>query len=191
MMTRQGEEYRALRATIRERGTARIWVFAAGIALWAALALATSVLTTTPLAVLLPLLALAAVFEAVFALHTGAERIGHYLQVFHDDRWEQVAMELRGGSRVLPADTLFVIPFVTAVVLNLSPLLVANPVPVEWIFVGGAHGLMIVRLVTAHAAAVRQRTTEFERLEHLKGSDPGAVPAGQTPTSGGGSAHKS
>ena len=39
-----------------------------------------------------PLLVLAGTFEAVFALHAGVERIGRYLQVFHDDTWEQTAM---------------------------------------------------------------------------------------------------
>ena len=35
MTDRDLEEYKALRATIRQRGTARIWVFGAGLAAWA------------------------------------------------------------------------------------------------------------------------------------------------------------
>ena len=44
---------------------------------------------------LVPLLILVAGFEAIFALHVNVERIGRYLQVFHedDDGWEQVAMQ--------------------------------------------------------------------------------------------------
>jgi len=84
MTARDQDEYIALRATIRERGTARVCVFAGGIAAWAALSIATAALAPTPVAVLCPLLVLAAVFEAVFALHVGVERIGRYLQVFHE-----------------------------------------------------------------------------------------------------------
>ena len=84
MTARDHEEYRALRATIRERGTARVCIFAGGIVAWAAATIATAALASTPLATLLPLLVLASVFEAVFALHIGVERIGRYLQVFHE-----------------------------------------------------------------------------------------------------------
>ena len=167
MNGRERDEYRALRATIRERGTVRVCVFAAGIAVWAAIALATAVLTTTPLGVLLPLVLLAAVFEAVFALDAGTERIGRYLQLFYEDRWEQVASELR-GSRVLAADALFIVPFLTAVLVNLAPVFVVNPVPVEWIFIGGAHGLVVLRLVAAVSAAARRRKADLERLRELK-----------------------
>ena len=78
------DEYVALRATIRERGTARVCVFVGGIAAWVAATIATAALASTPVATLLPLLLLASTFEAVFALHVGVERIGRYLQVFHE-----------------------------------------------------------------------------------------------------------
>jgi hypothetical protein len=85
MTERAQEEYRALRATIRERGTARVWVFVAGMAAWGALTVATATLASTPLAVLLPLLVLTAAFEAVVSLHVGVERIGRYIQVFYEE----------------------------------------------------------------------------------------------------------
>ena len=47
-------------------------------------------LQPVPLATLVPLLVLAAAFECVFALHVGIERVGRYLQVFYEDRWEQL-----------------------------------------------------------------------------------------------------
>jgi hypothetical protein len=78
------DEYTALRATVRERGTARVCVFVAGVAFWTAATIATATLASTPVATLLPLLLLASVFEAVFALHVGVERIGRYIQVFHE-----------------------------------------------------------------------------------------------------------
>ena len=46
MTDRDLEEYKALRATIRQRGTARTWVFGAGLAAWAALALATTLVSS-------------------------------------------------------------------------------------------------------------------------------------------------
>ena len=85
MTPREVEEYRALRATIRERGTARVWIFVAGLAAWAASAIATTALAAPPLATLLPLLVLAAGFEALVTVHIGVERIGRYVQVFLED----------------------------------------------------------------------------------------------------------
>jgi hypothetical protein len=49
MTIRADEEYRALRATIRERGTARVWVVVAGIAAWGGIAVATATVASTPL----------------------------------------------------------------------------------------------------------------------------------------------
>src|SRR5262245_51277 len=79
------EQYRALRATIRERGTARVCVFLGGVAVWAAIAVTTGAISAPPIATLVPLLMLAATFEAVFALHVGVERVGRYLAVFYED----------------------------------------------------------------------------------------------------------
>src|SRR5260370_36347679 len=92
MIPRRVEEYRALRATIRERGTTRTWVFVVGLAVWAGLALAAVAIGPLPALALLPLLVLGASFEAVYALHVAVERIGRYLQTFHDDTWEHTAM---------------------------------------------------------------------------------------------------
>src|SRR5437667_12138684 len=85
MTPREQERYAALRATIRERGTARVWVFAAGTAVWAALTVATTATSAPPVATLIPLVVLAASFEAVFALHVGVERVGRYLDSQFDD----------------------------------------------------------------------------------------------------------
>ncbi|OLC51784.1 MAG: hypothetical protein AUH43_01735 [Acidobacteria bacterium 13_1_40CM_65_14] len=95
MTAREQEEYSALRATIRERGTTRVWVFLVGLVAWGALTVATAALASTPVAVLLPLLILAAAFEAVLALHVGVERIGRYLQVFYEDQDEDADHGLR------------------------------------------------------------------------------------------------
>jgi hypothetical protein len=97
MTPRELEQYRALRDTIRERGTARLWVALIGLAGWTAMTLAVAALAQPPVLSLLTLLFLVAVFEVIFSIHTAVERVGRYIQVFHeaDDevaRWEQAAM---------------------------------------------------------------------------------------------------
>jgi prolipoprotein diacylglyceryltransferase len=166
-------EYRALRATIRERGTARVYIFAGGIAAWGALTIATAALASTPLATLLPLLVLTAVFEAVFALHVGVERIGRYLQVFHETedtgaRWEHVAMAFGRPVGAPTADALFSVTFLLAALFNVAPALIVQPTIQELIFVGGAHALFLVRLAVAREAARRQRAIDLRRFEELK-----------------------
>jgi hypothetical protein len=173
MTGREPDEYSALRATIRERGTARICIFAVGIAVWAAVTIATAALAPTPVATLLPLLVLASVFEAVFALHVGVERVGRYIQVFYEDgeagaRWEHAAMAFGRPKGVATIDGLFTIPFVLAALFNAAPALIADPARVELVFIGGAHALFILRLVVARGAAAKQRAIDLERFQELK-----------------------
>jgi len=215
MTARELEEYTALRTTIRERGTTRVWIFLVGIIAWAALTTATAALASSPLAVLLPLLILAATFEAVYALHVGVERIGRYLQVFYEsdddelrpvpdtrehsargasdpsgggarralnnvgsasagvgrrasNKWEHVAMSFGRPAGAIGLDALFSIVFFIATLFNLAPVLVANPIAAEIVFVGGAHLLFILRVIVARAAAARQRTVDLARFQELK-----------------------
>jgi hypothetical protein len=185
------EEYKALRATIRERGTARVYVFVGGVAAWAAATIATAALASSPIATLLPLLVLASVFEAVFALHVGVERVGRYIQVFHEgesdrpDRseapagpdatiasesggWEHAAMAFGRPAGAPAIDALFSVPFLLAALCNLAPAMLMNPVRSELIFVGGAHALFALRLVVARQAARKQRAIDLERFRQLK-----------------------
>ncbi|MBI3401956.1 MAG: hypothetical protein HY048_11090 [Acidobacteria bacterium] len=172
MTTREDTEYQALRATIRQRGTARVCTFVAGVVAWAALALATAAVTSAPVATLLPLLVLAATFEAVFSLHVGVERVGRYLQVFHETGgagWEHAAMAFGRPAGAAAPDPLFVVPFLIATLFNAAPVMIAQPVPVELIFVGGAHALVVLRLGMARAVAARQRAVDLARFQQLKG----------------------
>jgi hypothetical protein len=68
--------YRALRSTIRERSTARVWIALAGFSAWAAAAVGTAAPWPLPVVTFIPLLLLALTFEIVLALHIGVERIG-------------------------------------------------------------------------------------------------------------------
>jgi hypothetical protein len=179
---RELEEYRTLRDTIRERGTARVWVVLAGLTAWAALVLATAATLSVPVATILPLIILAATFEIVFALHTGVERIGRYIQVFFEEdltdsasplagpdvrppaRWEHAAMGLPASG----LDPLFANFFRIAAILNLVPAAFARPMPVEWIFVGAIHLLFILRVAFARRHAGRQRVLDLEHFQRLK-----------------------
>jgi len=172
MSTQQQEEYRALRATIRERGTAKVWVLVAGLIGWAALTTTTGALASLPIATLLPLLVLAITFEAIFNLHVGVERIGRYLQVFHEDGqgWEQTAMSFGRPLKGTGSDPLFTAHFVIATVLNIVPALLVEPPPVrlEVTVVGIAHLLFVIRLFMAKRSASKQRAADLRRFEDMK-----------------------
>jgi hypothetical protein len=173
MTGREDQEYSALRATIRQRGTARICIFVAGVAVWAGLVVATAALSSAPVATLLPLLVLAATFEAVFSLHVGVERIGRYLQVFHEaggPGWEHAAMAFGRPPGAAAPDPLFVVPFLIATIFNAAPAVIVQPAPVELVFVGGAHALFLLRIAIARASAARQRAIDLARFQQMKGA---------------------
>jgi hypothetical protein len=171
MTPRELEEYRALRDTIRQRGTARIWVFLSGTVGWGALAVATAALAALPVATFLPLLILAITFESVFSLHVGVERIGRYVQVFHEEDgtgWEHVAMALGPPLKGTSSDPIFTAHFIIATVLNIVPAILAQPVPLEIGVVLGVHAIFLVRVIMAKGAASRQRAADLARFEALK-----------------------
>ncbi len=174
MTERAQEEYRALRATISERGTARVWIFVAGMAAWGAMTIAIATLASTPLAVLLPLLVLAAAFEAVLSLHVGVERIGRYIQVFFEEGapgWEHAAMAFGRPAGAIATDALFTIPFFLAALCNIGPALILEPMrAAELIVVAGAHVLFVLRMVAARTGAAQQRAIDLERFRQLKQS---------------------
>lgn len=178
MTPRELEEYRALRDTIRERGTIRHWVVLVGVAVWAALALAIVGLAAPPVIALLPLLMLVTTFEVVFALHTGVERVGRYVQVFFESgenaaRWEHVAMSYGrsfGGGGI---DALFSPVFAVAALLNFVTVMVVGPRAIDWAIVGAVHALFILRIRTARTQAGRQRAIDLERFTRLRDDAPG------------------
>jgi hypothetical protein len=170
MTERALEEYKALRATIRARGTARPCLFVAGLGAWGVLTLAAA-LVPVPLTTLVPLLVLASAFEAVFALHVSVERIGRYLQVFHEDAWESTAMAFGAPMAGTGADPLFALPFGLAAVVNFVPVLLVAPVRVELVIIGAAHAVFLVRLALARVASGRQRAADLQRFQQMKVSD--------------------
>ena len=163
-------EYDALRATIRERGTWRVVLLWLSLAVWASLLVA-ALARGTPL-LLVSLVALAAGFESVYALHVGVERIGRYLQVFYETSatlpaWERTAMAYgreRSGDGL---DPIFSTLFATAGFLNLVPMLTSRRFGL--ILVGVvAHGLFAARILKARRYAAKQRAQDLERFTTLK-----------------------
>ncbi len=166
-------EFAALRATIRERGTARFILTWATFAVWAPLLLAALAWTTVPAAFLAPLLVLAAGFETAFMMHTGVERVGRYLQVFFEkgavstgsSGWETTAMtfgqKFPGGS-----DPIFSVLFVLATALN-GVLAVSGAVLAEQVGLGLFHAAFVIRVIMAGRRAAGQRAQDFERFRSL------------------------
>ena len=169
MTARAQDEYRALRATVRERGTARVCIFAGGMVAWAAVTVATAALASTPLATLLPLMVLASLFEAVFALHIGVERIGRYIQVFHepDGGWEHVAMAFGQRFPGKGPDALFSALFLVATALNYLPVALGGTIP-ELVVAGLLHLLLAFHIGTARRRASHQRAQDLERFQTLR-----------------------
>jgi hypothetical protein len=168
MTPREQEEYRALRATIRERGSTRAWVFTVGLAAWAGLVTAMVALTLPPAATFVSLVALAATFEAVLALHASVERVGRYLLVFHGDAWERTAGAFGRPRGALVVDPLFSALFLLATVVNLLPLVAASPIVQEVVIIGLAHAAFAARVIVARTLAARQRAVDTARFEELK-----------------------
>lgn len=167
-------EYAALRATIRERGTARMVLLPIIFIAWAGTAVATSAVITVAISTLIPLMVLAAGFESTLALYLNVERIGRYLQVFHekDDGWEHVAMAF--GQRFAAGggpDPLFARLFVTAASINFLPVALGG-VPVEVGVLAVAHLIVIARIRLGQKAAGAVRSLDLDRFRELASVSP-------------------
>lgn len=165
-------EFAALRRTIAARGTARIVIAPLTCAAWAGLALVLVLFSVEPLATLLSLAVLVGGFEAVHALHAGAERIGRYLQVYYEGtpegpQWETAAMTvgpaLPGGG----IDPLFSAVFIGLTVINVMAALLPEPTWEELGVLGAVHAAFVFRIIRARVAAARQRAVELESFKAL------------------------
>ena len=173
MMTHTDQEFTALRATIRERGTARMILLPVTFGLWAGTAIATTAAVALPIAALLPLLVLAAGFEAIYGLHVNVERIGRYIQVFHEPAggWEHVAMTFGQRFPGRGTDALFSGLFLMATALNYLPVALGGTVP-ELLATGVLHLVLAFHIGTARSRASHQRQLDLERFEAIKASSP-------------------
>lgn len=165
------EEFRQLRATIRERSTARVVVSLITFVSWAAIALALRHWDESAVCSLVPLVVLIVGFELAFALHVGVERIGRYVAVFYEGppqapKWE-TAIAAFGRSPAAKATRTHVLltgEFIVAAGLNLVVLVVAvRPdayVSSLSIVLAVIHVGFIARVVLALRQAVRQREAD-------------------------------
>jgi hypothetical protein len=163
----KSEEYDALRTTIRERGTARVVLVPIIFIGWAATAVATAAVITVALSTLVPLLVLAAGFEAIFALHVNVERIGRYLQAFHEPTgagWEHVAMEFGRRFPRSGPNPLFGRLFGLATSVNFIPAALGGE-PWEILIVLAFHLLLMYRVRQAQDFAAAQRSEDLKRFE--------------------------
>jgi hypothetical protein len=165
-------EYQALRATIRERGTARVWAVLAGLGIWGLLAIAVRLAGLRGATALVPFVVLAATFELNFFVHTGVERIGRYIQVFYEETsgaagWETTAMNF--GARFPGAsDPLFVNIFFVSTAVNLLSVIAIPEWRSGWIAVTLiAHLAFAYRIVTARQLAAAQRALDLDRFHAL------------------------
>jgi len=178
------EEYRALRATIRERGTLRLIVTTITFVSWAAMAITFDALAVVPALGLIPLLVLVAGFEVIFAAHLAVERVGRYLQARYESAdglpaWEHVVMRLgQSGGAQGGIDPLFAGVFTAATLLNLVPIaLLATDVgpelggfPLELAVYGLIHLTFVGRLVAARRFASTQRQRDLELFQQSAGT---------------------
>jgi len=132
-------------------------------------AVATTAAIQLPIATLVPLLVLAAGFESIYALHINVERIGRYLQVFHepDGGWEHVAMTFGERFPGRGPDALFSTLFLIATALNYLPVALGGTTP-ELVAAGLLHLLLAFHIGTARRRATQQRKLDLERFEAIK-----------------------
>jgi hypothetical protein len=168
--TRQQGEYAALRDTIRQRGTIRMALVPAVFIGWAATAIATAAVITVAISTLVPLIILVAGFETILALHMNVERIGRYLQVFHEPEggWEHVAMafgqKYPGGGG---PDALFTQLFVFGISVNFLPVALGGDTT-EIVILAVLHLFAIYRIRMARMAAARQRSADLDKFIALR-----------------------
>ena len=178
MLRHARSEYLVLRRTIAQRGALRPILLVGGIGLWAFTLTAVLAWLPFPVAAAIPLLVVAATFEAIRPLHFGAERIGRYLQVFYEEAgepgrplretpsWERVAMSF-GHIPGVGGHPLFLPIFALATVANYLAVITPGPVPMEMAVMAIPHAAMLLWLMAAHRATKTQRETELARLRAL------------------------
>lgn len=139
---------------------------------WAATAIATTAVITVAVSTLVPLMVLAAGFEAVFALHVNVERVGRYLQVFHerDGGWEHVAMRFGQRFPATGPDPLFSRLFILAVSLNFLPAALGGAIP-EIVVLVVIHVIMVNRIRLARQFAASQRAEDLTKFTSIRDND--------------------
>ena len=139
---------------------------------WAGTAVATAAVITVAVSTLVPLLILVAGFEAVFALHVNVERIGRYIQVFHEHDgesvWESTSSRFTQRFPAAGPDPLFSRLFVLATSVNFLPAALGWENMAELAVLAALHLLFINRIRLARSFSARQRSEDLERFLVLR-----------------------
>lgn len=175
------EEYRALRATIRERGTVRLIVTALTFFVWPPLLASIASPPAPPWLALLPLVVLWGGFEAIYALHVGVERVGRYLQLHYEaadtlPAWERTAMQLGTlPGATTGADPLLFRLFLLATLVDLAPLVPvaarvedSTVLTVQLVVVSLLHFAFLMRVLQARRFAIAQRARDLHLFTQLR-----------------------
>ncbi|MCC7034831.1 MAG: hypothetical protein IT179_18560 [Acidobacteria bacterium] len=176
------QEYRSLRDAVAARGHLRATLALAGVSAWALVLVATLAWLPSPLAAVVPLLVLIATFEVIRPLHVGAERIGRYLQVFHEEgrergqtlaapAWERTAMAFGAAVPGAAGHPLFVPVLGLATLVNTFTIWVPGPVPVEMVLLAIPHGAFLLWMARADHAMRAQRDRELARFRELRNGE--------------------
>ncbi len=166
-------EYAAVRQAITQRGQTKAIVALVGFLGWATLWTAAFALVNDVRAVAVSLAVLWVAFEIIRPLHIGAERLGRYLQVFHETpgqlpAWEHTAMALGAAVPGAAGHPLYVPLFVGATLLNGTALWVEGPLTFEGALMLGPHLALLWWLWRADRAMRVQRTDDLARLQALR-----------------------
>jgi hypothetical protein len=188
-------EYDSLRAALRVRVTLGPTLLVAVILGWAALTLWVFTTDVVSAATLVPLVVLAAGFEALYALHVSAERLARYIQVEYEEpasssspaspaaapRWETTSLSYRQRFTPSGSNALFSALFFIATIVNYVPAAVSGTVQ-ELAGVGFAHALFAVRIIVAGRRAARLRNEDLDRFRTLlEGRSPSPPPPTSPP----------
>jgi hypothetical protein len=176
----QLEEFRALRASVRERAIARVLLLAMTWLGWAALATAIMLVVPAPLLLTVPLVVLLAAFEVNLGTVRAAERVSSYLRVVFEERravpgWETASADLARRYPASRGDPLFLWVFVAVLCANYLCVVIAIPETtdpsartredlLDLALVTALHMSLVVRFLLARRALHAGRARELERL---------------------------
>jgi hypothetical protein len=172
-------EFDDLRGAIRARATLAPALVVFAVIGWATLTLWVFTSDVVSAATLVPLIVLAAGFEATVALQTSANRLARYLQAAYEEslteppdarpRWESTSLLFRQRFGPIGSNALFPVLFGLATAVNFVPAAVSGTSE-ELAGIGLAHLLLIVRIVIADRRAGRRQDEDLERYRSLLSS---------------------
>ena len=171
------EEFRALRATIRARGSLRLALATSGFSAWALVLVAVLAWLPNPIAGTIPLVLLVSGFEVNRMLHLGIERIGRYLQVFYEDHadadagtpaWERTVMKLAPSVPGAGGHALLLPTFLIATLINFLSVVLPGPLPLELGVMAVPHLVFIAWMIWCDRGMRRQRAQELEAFAKIR-----------------------